>query len=261
MRVVQMKLGDELLNLTEYLTSQGKPAPEDAQSNDRWFQHIAIIVSDMDEAYARLKEHHVVHISPAPQTLPEWNPNASGISAFYFKDPDGHPLEILHFPEDKGNPKWHRVRDKIFLGIDHTAIAVDDTQKSLKFYQEALGFEIAGSSENYGVEQERLNNVKGAHLRITSLKSESGPAIEFLEYLSPDDGRPFPPDEKANDLIHWQTTLIVNDLKETYQQLIDIGVSRSVSRGIITLPDNSLGFRKGLMVRDPDGHVMQIVEK
>src|SRR5262245_35267996 len=45
MRVVRMKLGDEFIELTEYLTPKGRPIPVDSRSNDRWFQHVAIIVS------------------------------------------------------------------------------------------------------------------------------------------------------------------------------------------------------------------------
>src|SRR5690348_16227170 len=44
-RVVDLKLGGETLELTEYLTPQGRPIPVDSRSNDRWFQHVAIIVS------------------------------------------------------------------------------------------------------------------------------------------------------------------------------------------------------------------------
>src|SRR5262249_10288707 len=51
MRVVSLKLGDETLILTEYLAPKGRPFPADSRSNDRWFQHVAIVVSDMDRAY------------------------------------------------------------------------------------------------------------------------------------------------------------------------------------------------------------------
>src|SRR5437016_8719850 len=95
MRVVRMKLGDESIELTEYLAPKGRPIPVDSRSNDRWFQHVAIIVRDMDQAYALLREHKVQHASSGPQRLPDWNPNAGGIKAFYFKDPDAHNLEIL----------------------------------------------------------------------------------------------------------------------------------------------------------------------
>ena len=59
MRVVRLKLGDEFIELTEYLAPKGRPVPVDSRSNDRWFQHIAIITSDMDRAYAKLRQHKV----------------------------------------------------------------------------------------------------------------------------------------------------------------------------------------------------------
>ena len=260
MRVARMRLGDEFIELTEYLAPRGRRAPADSRSNDLWFQHIAIIVSDMDRAYRRLRENRVEHISPEPQRLPDWNPNAGGIRAFYFRDPDGHPLEILEFPPGKGAAQWHHPTDKLFLGIDHTAIAVSNTDASLRFYSGLLGFRVSGESENYGPEQERLNNVFGARLRITGLRVGSGPGIELLEYLSPRDGRPMPMNERAIDLVHWQTKLVIDDVRQATDALRSAKV-RFVSSGAVALPDGKLGFHAGIMVRDPDGHVMQLVEK
>lgn len=260
MRVVRMRLGEEFIALTEYLAPKGRPIPVDSRSNDSWFQHIAIIVSDMDRAYDWLRQHKVQHASSGPQRLPDWNKNAAGIRAFYFKDLDGHHLEILQFPPDKGDPKWHRPTDKLFLGIDHTAIVVGDTDTSLKFYRDFLGLEVVGESENYGTEQEHLNNVFGARLRITTLKAAAGPGIEFLEYLTPRDGRPMPADERANDLMHWQTTLATTDIEAAAQRL-RAGKFAFVSPGAITLRERKLGFTKGFLVRDPDGHTMQVIEK
>lgn len=260
MRVVRMRLGDEFIELTEYLAPKGRPIPPDSRSNDRWFQHIAIITSDMDKAYALLRQNKVEHASTGPQRLPDWNKNAGGIKAFYFRDPDKHWLEVLQFPAGKGDAKWQR-KDKLFLGIDHTAIVVSDTEASLKFYRDALGMQVAGTSENYGTEQEHLNNVFGARLRITSLRAASGgPGIEFLEYLAPRDGRPLPPDARAPDLLHWQTTLIVNTA-DLFSERLLLDNSRFVSPGVVALNDKSLGFSKGLLTKDPDGHVMALVER
>lgn len=201
---VRLQLGSENLVLLE--SPAGRLAPADIQGNDQWFQHVAIIVSDMDQAFARLRAHHVSVISRGgPQRLPDWNKNAGGIRACYFKDPDGHPLEILWFPKDKGEARWHETA-KLFLGIDHTAITIRSTEKSLAFYQ-GLGFRLRGSGENYGPEQERLNNVRGAHLRITSVRGDAGPAVEFLEYLKPGPGRDYPTDGTPQDLVHWQIQL------------------------------------------------------
>jgi catechol 2,3-dioxygenase-like lactoylglutathione lyase family enzyme len=260
MRVVKMRLGDESIELTEYLTPKGRPIPVDSRSNDRWFQHVAIIVSDIDRAYRLLRQNRVQHASTGPQRLPDWNKNAAGISAFYFKDPDGHTLEVLQFPPDKGDPKWHLPTDKLFLGIDHTAIVVSDTEASLRFYRDLLGLHIVGTSENYGTEQEHLNNVFGARLRITSLRAAKAPGVELLEYLAPRDGRPIPADEQADDIAHWQTEMVTSDANTAEQQFRKERVSL-VSFGTISLPDSKLGFYKAVLGRDPDGHVVELVQK
>ena len=259
-RIVRMKLGGESVELTEYLTPKGRPLPVDSRSNDRWFQHIAIIVSDMDKAYLWLRQNRVEYASTGPQTLPEWNKNASGIRAFYFKDPDQHVLEILWFPSDKGDPKWHRETQKLFLGVDHTAIVVSDTEASLRFYRDTLGLEQTGKSENYGVEQEHLNNVFGARLRITALRAASGPGVEFLEYISPRDGRPYPGDARASDLFNWQTNFISTDVRDTEGRLRS-GKFAFISPGAVDLPDGETGFKRGVSARDPDGHVSRVFEK
>jgi catechol 2,3-dioxygenase-like lactoylglutathione lyase family enzyme len=260
MRVVRLRLGGETLQLTEYLAPRGRPIPSDSRSNDRWFQHVAIIVSDMDRAYQWLRSHRVEHASTGPQRLPDWNPNAGGIEAFYFKDPDGHVLEVLHFPPGKGDPKWQRSTDRLFLGIDHTAIVVGDTEASLAFYRDRLGLRLAGESENYGTEQEHLNNVFGARLRITSLRAAAGPGVEFLEYVTPRDGRPIPPDLRANDLAHWETLLATSDAEEAASGL-PAGLTSYVSPGVVELPDARLGFTRAFAVYDPDGHVLELEER
>jgi catechol 2,3-dioxygenase-like lactoylglutathione lyase family enzyme len=258
-RVVRMRLGDEEIELTEYLTPRGRPIPADSRSHDRWFQHIAIIVSDMDRAYAWLRQHRVEHASPGPQRLPDWNPSAGGIRAFYFKDPDGHPLEILWFPPGKGDPKWHRPADRLFLGIDHTAIVVGHTESSLACYRDALGLRVAGESENHGPEQERLNNVFGARLRITTLRASSGPGVELLEYLTPRDGRPAPADTRPNDVVHWQTTLASDDA-EGVARAIRGSSCAMLSSGVVAPAAPGLGVTKGFLARDPDGHALKVVQ-
>jgi len=260
MRVVRMRLGDEFIELTEYLAPKGRPIPVDSRSNDRWFQHIAIIVSDMHKAYAWLRQNKVEHASSGPQRLPDWNKNAAGISAFYFKDPDEHPVEVLQFPPDKGLEKWHLPTDKLFLGIDHTAIVVWDTDASVKFYRDLLGMHVAGESENYGTEQEHLNNVFGAHLRITVLRGVTGPGIELLEYLAPRDGRPFPGDEHANDVVRRQTVLITQDADAAALEL-RAGKTSFVSSGVVVNQKEQLGFHQAFVIRDPDGDAIELKEK
>jgi catechol 2,3-dioxygenase-like lactoylglutathione lyase family enzyme len=257
-RVVRLRLGTEDIELTEYLSSKGRPMPVDVRANDRVFQHIAIVVSDIAKAYQRLRMRRVEHASTGPQRLPDWNPSAGGISAFYFRDPDRHFLEIISFPGNKGSPKWHQAKEDVFLGIDHTAIVVDDTNASLRFYRDTLGMQVAGESENYEVEQEHLNNVFGARLRITALRPARGPGVELLEYLAPRDGRPAPTDLRANDVAHWQTTLVAASLDPLLGLARDHRITL-VSPGPVDAERLPLGFRAGALTRDPDGHGMRLV--
>jgi catechol 2,3-dioxygenase-like lactoylglutathione lyase family enzyme len=259
LRIVRLRLGYETRELTEFLAPRGRPMPDDVRPNDRVFQHIAVIVRDMDEAYARLRAAGVEHASSGPQRLPDWNANAGGISAFYFRDLDGHFLEILHFPPGKGLTKWRRT-DRLFLGIDHTAIVVEDTDRSLRLYRDTFGMRIAGESENYDTEQEHLNNVFGARLRITALRAPDGPGIELLEYLAPRDGRPAPHDLRANDIAHWQTTLLTKAPERVFDA-VRHRVFGLVTPSTVTLPTAALGLSRAVLVRDPDGHAMRIASR
>ncbi len=259
-RTARLKLGDELLDLTEYLAPAGRAVPVDSRSNDLWFQHIAIVVRDMDSAYARLRRRKVAHASSGPQRLPDWNKNAGGIKAFYFKDPDGHVLEILEFPAGKGDPKWQKPSEKLFLGIDHTAITVSDTEASLRFYRDSLGLRVAGESENYGTEQEHLNNVFGARVRITALRAAKGPGIELLEYIAPGGGRAPPLDTRSCDLIAWQTRLMTRQT-DAVGEALRARRYQLVSTGVVALDGLALGFAKALVTKDPDGHAVKIVER
>jgi len=47
---------------------------------------LAIVVSDIDKAYADVRHAGAMPISRQPQLLPAWNPNVGGIRAVYFRD-------------------------------------------------------------------------------------------------------------------------------------------------------------------------------
>jgi len=259
-RIVRMRLGGECVDLTQYLAPPGRPIPPDSRSNDLWFQHIAIVVRDMDQAFEKLCALRVQFVSTGPQTLPPSIKAAAGIKAFYFRDPDQHNLEIIYFPPGKGDPRWQETTDKLFLGIDHTAIGVSNTDSSLKFYRDLLGFHKVGESENFGTEQEHLNQVFGAHLRITGMRAGAGPGIEFLEYLTPRDGRPRPADVHANDVVHWQTTVAADDVNLLAKKLREAHVG-FISSDVVLMQKDKADFSKGVLVSDPDGHDVLLIQK
>lgn len=260
-RIVRLRLGEQTVELTRYLSPpDGRPIPVPSRGNDLWFQHMAIVVSDIDKAVEVLQRRDVRQISPGPQTIPPSNVPAAGIKAFKFRDPDNHALELIWFPPDKGAAQWRRPSDKVFLGIDHTSIAVGGAEASLAFYRDLLGMKVIGGSLNVGPTQEYLDNLPGARVRITVVSPASGPPfVEFLHYEAPSDGRPIPADTKADDIWHWQTTLAVNDVEAAARALRARGV-RLISPDAIAIDHPSLGFSKAIVALDPDGHRVRLAE-
>ena len=180
----RLRLGEETLVLRDVGT-EGRKVPEDLASNDPYFQHIAIVVSDIDAAFAHVLKHQTRIVSAGVQRLPDWNFDAAGIRALYFRDPDGHFLELIQFPSNKGEPRWQRRSERLFRGIDHTAVVVSDLKRSVRFYRDILGFSIIGHSFNYGGEQELLNRVPNSRVRIASFRGAKGPGVELLHYEAP----------------------------------------------------------------------------
>ncbi len=243
-RIVTLQLGDEQIELMEYLNVQGRPIPKDSQSNDLCFQHMAILVSDMNRAYTHLQTFEVESISVAPQTIPPENQTAAGMQAFKFKDRDRHNLELILFPPGKGQSKWHHACKHLFLGIDHSAIVVSSTEQSLHFYRDLLGLQVKDSSFNCEETQARLDNLTGAKVKVTGLRpAHQGLGIELLEYVAPANSHPQSRQWKITDIGHMQVELFVDDIEQ---------VPKVLQQNKIEF----LPFHQGYLVKDPDGHAM-----
>ncbi|MBS9721179.1 VOC family protein [Tianweitania sp. BSSL-BM11] len=179
----ECRLG-ELRLVFDQATAPGLNAPP---SNSTAFQHCAIIVSDMRAAMARLEA--APGWTPISRNGPEHLPAASGgATAFKFRDPDGHPLELLQFPADNIPEPWKRPSAGPFLGIDHSAITVSDTDEAIAFWQE-LGFQVTDRHWNRGPEQARMDglNTPDAVVEVTTLMPAGGapPHLELLCYQTP----------------------------------------------------------------------------
>jgi catechol 2,3-dioxygenase-like lactoylglutathione lyase family enzyme len=281
LKLVRLALGGERLELLEVKAlgpgqRPGRPFSADSRSNDLWFQHICIVVRDLERASAPLRMAiaggSLQTISSAPQCLPSWNSAAAGIEAFKLHSPEGHCLELLQFPPDKGEARWHGVDDGtsaepagLFLGIDHSAIGVADTERSCRFYEQLLGLRLGGDGINTGPEQDELDGLSDTRVRITSHRCPSGAGIECLDYRKPEGGRPMPADLAPQDRAHSQLRLLVGREPVQLEAIaaeLEVHGGRLISAGVETLSNQEardLGFQAGLQVCDPDGHRLQLV--
>jgi catechol 2,3-dioxygenase-like lactoylglutathione lyase family enzyme len=167
---ISIALGDEIIELLQF-DRPGRPYPDRAVSSDLYFQHFAIVVADIQLAYQRLLSAGgwTAISADGPQRLPV---SSGGVTAFKFRDPDGHPLELLAFPDGQLPRHWQaRSSGNLFLGIDHSAISVANSAASIAFY-EALGLRVAARSLNRGPGQELLDAVLHAQVEVTALEPE-----------------------------------------------------------------------------------------
>ena len=257
MRIARMRLGDEFIELTEFLAPRG-PAGAGGFTQQR-------------SLVPARRDHHQRHgrgvsvaarvtrcsiASSGPQRLPDWNKNAGGIRAFYFRDPDGHPLEVLGVSAGQGQREVaSRIGQAVPRNRSHGDRDFRYRCQPAVLSRSCSGFQVAGESENYGPEQEHLNNVfRRAPAASRRCGRPAARASSSSNTWRPSDGRPYPPDEKPNDLVHWQTRVRAANTEQTLARLRQAGATL-ISSGLVELKSG-----RSTIVRDPDGHAVEIVE-
>ncbi|HEY5265098.1 MAG TPA: VOC family protein [Steroidobacteraceae bacterium] len=226
-------LGNEVIEILEF-DHPGRPYPDALSPYSPLFQHFAIVVADMDRAVERLAAigGWTAISRGGPQRLPQ---RSGGVTAFKFRDPDGHPLEFLAFAKDDVPQRWQaQSSDAVFLGIDHSAISIADTGRSTAFY-ESLGLKVLSRTINVGDEQQRLDGVPDPHVEVTALKlGEDTPHIELLCYRGPS--------------MYSDAALRSNDLAAT----------RLVFERSRAPASQAIGADAAQLLLDPDGHRLQV---
>jgi catechol 2,3-dioxygenase-like lactoylglutathione lyase family enzyme len=246
-----LRLGREEIELVS-CDPRGQPYPTPRSAADPWFQHFAIAVADMDRVYATLTQ--AGEMSPittgGPQRLP---PNTGGVTAYKFRDPEGHPLELSMFPPGVGAARWQARGRAACLGVDHSAIAVADLERSEAFYAGLLGLDANFRTVNRGLEQDRLDGLHSDGVGIVALQpaDPDSPHIELLHYPAPSHAAAAP---AVNDIAATRLTLEVGDLDAMVARLQAAGVV-FVSPSIVVVQE--MGERAAL-VRDPDGHLLML---
>lgn len=250
-RAVDVAIGQQVLELVAF-DPPGRPYPSERASNDRWFQHVALVSGDIAAVWKRLEGESPGAITSGPPVL--LPPSTGSVTAFKFRDPEGHPLELISFPPGVGDPQWQRKSRSGIVGYDHSAIAVMDVERSIAFYAELLGFKMGGRSLNAGVEQDRLDGLKDCEVDVVALQpaSVATPHVELLHYRTPT-GRVSTSKVRANDVASTRQVHEVDDLDALVERLEAEGVT-FVSSGL-TLKDG----RKAAAIRDPDGHMIVLM--
>ncbi len=251
-----LRLGHERIELLEFTDSTGRSYPCDSTSTDIWFQHMAIVVNDMTAAYQRVMAH--ARFTPISRAGPVRLPDESGgVMAFKFRDRDGHPLELIAFPESRGPAEWHNADNSgAFLGIDHTAIGISNPGISTRFFRSVFGFSVGPSTENRGPEQAELDDVDDVHVSVTQLATDlPAPRMELLNYHV-GTRRPIPHETASNDIAATHSVVQVASLDATAEALARCGKPLS-SDYLMTMH----GDIPAALVSGPDGHRFLVEER
>ena len=252
MRTADICFDRETLRLAAF-DPPGAPYPAPRASNDPWFEHVALVAGDIQAVWSRLENlKPEVVTAGAPVLLP---PNTGSVTAFKFRDGEGHPLELISFPDGIGDPRWQKGGAGI-RGFDHTAIVVTDLDRSLAFYTGLLGMKIGGRSLNQGAGQDLLDGLPGCLVDVVALQPQDQPTphVELLHYREPPGPAPLPP-LQANDVASVRQVHRVEGLDALVQALKSAGVP-FLSDGLVRLADGG----NGATVRDPDGHMIVLLD-
>jgi catechol 2,3-dioxygenase-like lactoylglutathione lyase family enzyme len=228
-----LRVGEASIELLEF-DHPGRPYAHELSPYDTRFQHLAIVVSDMRAAMERLAQSEGwTPISTAgPQLLPA---NTGDVTAFKFRDPDGHPLEFLQFAAGKTPAHWRDTPETgVHLGVDHSALSVADASRSVRFY-ESLGLRVSSHTLNQGIEQERLDGV-------------AAPRVDVISLAPP---RPTPHVE----LLHYQTAHRQTAQRPGHE--VPASHDCGATRLIFTAAAGSRD-RTEALIQDPDGHFLQL---
>jgi catechol 2,3-dioxygenase-like lactoylglutathione lyase family enzyme len=178
-----MGLGEEEVELLQF-DRPGRPYPEAALASDLVVQHFAIVVSNMELAYQRLcsVSRWSAISTDGPQRLSD---ASAGVTSFKFRDPEGHPLELLAFAPGHSPAHWQaKSKRELCLGIDHSSIRVFDSARSIAFYA-GLGLRISARSHQEGSKPRRLEGMIEPQLEVTALEPrQPTPYLQLLHHRS-----------------------------------------------------------------------------
>jgi catechol 2,3-dioxygenase-like lactoylglutathione lyase family enzyme len=236
------------LELTEFTGTPVKKAVPHMQ--DPGAATLVLMVRDVDAALDGVKKNggSVLSIGGAPMKV---GPENSKSRSVFVRDPDGFMLEVAAIVP---LPKSDAPADSNVTG-GRIGMTIKDTDQSMKFYHDALGFETKPAAPAFATDATiaSLIDAKGAQWRISSAKVP-GSTIEF-EMLEFKDVARKPFSLRVPDPGSPAVSIHVKDV-EGAMKAVAAGGGSIVTRGGEPV---KLGPAMGVFVRDPNGLLIELI--
>lgn len=143
--------------------------------------------------------------------------------------------------------------------IDHVGVTVSNLERSLAFYCGVLGLRHLGTSTLDDPGVAALLGLEGARVTIADLDAGDGRIVELIRYHAPD-ARPIAYASSNPASMH--IALAVDDLDAARKRLDAAGATVISKRPLtITDPGGRWDDARCLYIRDPDGAILELVQR
>lgn len=132
----------------------------------------------------------------------------------------------------------------------HADLMVRDLERSLAFYVGLLACTVVDEAELEGAVPVLYSAGAARRMRLVMLRASSGPWGAMLELMQLD-----PPCAPAAGGAH--VSFLVDDLEASCARLVAAGVPLACP--VVTVDLSRLGTSRIAFVRDPDGHLVELV--
>jgi lactoylglutathione lyase len=142
------------------------------------------------------------------------------------------------------------------LAANHVGVCVSDLSRSIAFYRDLLGFNVAYERGEVTAEyMPRLVGIAGARLKIAGLDIP-GLHLDLIEYIEP---KGAPAAGPPNDVGNVHVGFTVDDMWVAYNALVAAGVTFKCEPVSPTIGPNKGGW--AVYFTDPDGTTLEMIQR
>ena len=142
------------------------------------------------------------------------------------------------------------------IAVDHTGFTVSSLDEAVRFWTEAIGFELVGKGELAGAFPGTVTGVPTPVLKAAIVKAPNGYLVELLEFASDKNEGRVPGSAGAIGATHFAIT--VSDIQHALKRVEAEGWKANGTPAMI--PSGGYKGRTVVYVSGPDGIIIELMQ-